>query len=405
MELSKYILDLLYRYELVIIPDLGGLLVKSLSAQIDERSHTFSPPSKRLGFNAQLTDNDGLLANHIASVDKVPYETALNFIKFEVKNLLETLQNNDVVLDSIGTFSLNTEGNLLFDPNPDANFLTESFGFTNIVSPAVSRVELQETDLSAIFDTITEDIEQEEIAINQEVSRTGLSPILKYAAIGLLVFSLGYFGWNKFGKNFNSSQNVVNNDADAEMIKTLQEAKFEIPAELATINVTVNKEEVTETDENTSDSNKSEEDISNSSDKTTVDNTSTEQANTTATTDKTNSTTNSTDVASTTDDTNIESSTKPTETTTQKEEKSVAVNTGGTTGKYHIIAGAFKVPENATKKVNQLTAKGYNAHIVGVNKWQLTQVAFGSYTSKSEAQTALRQIKNTEAKDAWLLVK
>lgn len=405
MELSKYILDLLYRYELVIIPDLGGLLVKPLSAQIDERTHTFSPPSKRLGFNAQLTENDGLLANHIASVDKVPYETALNFIKFEVKNLLETLQNNDVVLDNIGTFSLNTEGNLLFDPNPDANFLTESFGFTDIVSPAVSRVELQETDLSAVFDSITEDIEQEEIAINQEVSRTGLSPILKYAAIGLLVFSLGYFGWNKFGNNFNSSQDVANHDADAEMIKTLQEAKFEIPAELATINVTVNKEETPETAEDTSNATNIEADAPNTNDTTTVDNTSTEQANTPATTDETNTTTNSTDVASTTDATNKVSSTKPTETTTQKEENSVAVNTSSSTGKYHIIAGAFKLPENATKKVNQLTAKGYNAHIVGINKWQLTQVAFGSYTSKSEAQTVLRQIQKTEAKDAWLLVK
>ncbi len=395
MELSKYILDLLYRYELVIIPDLGGLLVKSLSAQIDERSHTFSPPSKRLGFNAQLVDNDGLLANHIASVDKVPYETALNFIKFEVKNLLDTLQNNDVVLDDIGSFSLNAEGNLLFDPNPDANFLTESFGFTNIVSPAVSRVEFQETDLSAVFDTITEDIKQEEIAINQEVSRTGLSPILKYAAIGLLVFSLGYFGWNKFGNNFNSSQNVANNDADAEMIKTLQEAKFEIPAELATINVTVNKEESADTEEDISNSNEDPTTVDNTS---TVDNTLTEQVNTT--------TEDSTDVVNTNNTTSKASSVKPTiETTTPKEENSVAVNTGSSTGKYHIIAGAFKAPENATKKVNQLTAKGYNAHIVGINKWQLTQVAFGSYTSKSEAQTALRQIKNTEAKDAWLLIK
>ena len=389
MELSKYILDLLYRYELVIIPDLGGLLVKSLSAQIDERSHTFSPPSKRLGFNSQLIDNDGLLANHIASVDKVPYETALNFIKFEVKNLLETLQNHDVVLDDIGSFSLNAEGNLLFDPNPDANFLTESFGFTNIVSPAVSRVELQETDLSAVFDTITEDIKQEEIAINQEISRTRLSPILKYAAIGLLLFSLGYFGWNKFGNNINFLQNLAD-DADAEMIKTLQEAKFEIPAELATINITVNKEEATDTEENAS--------TENSTDTTTADNTSAEQVNA-ATTTK-----NSTDVVNT-DATSKTSSVKSaTEITTQKE-NSVVVNTGNTTGKYLIIAGAFKAPENAAKKVNQLMAKGYNAHIVGVNKWQLTQVAFGSYTTKSEAQTALRQIKNTEAKDAWLLIK
>lgn len=72
---------------------------------------------------------------------------------------------------------------------------------------------------------------------------------------------------------------------------------------------------------------------------------------------------------------------------------------------YHIIAGAFRFRENAAKKVRQLQSKGFNAEIVGVNKWGLTQVAFKSYETRKEAYADLSKIRKTVAKDAWLLVK
>ncbi|MFO7672698.1 MAG: SPOR domain-containing protein [Lutibacter sp.] len=72
---------------------------------------------------------------------------------------------------------------------------------------------------------------------------------------------------------------------------------------------------------------------------------------------------------------------------------------------YHIIAGAFRTPENAEKKLQQLLEKGYNAKILGVNKWDLTQVAFESFTTEDEAINKMRIIHKTESQDAWLLVK
>ena len=73
--------------------------------------------------------------------------------------------------------------------------------------------------------------------------------------------------------------------------------------------------------------------------------------------------------------------------------------------KYYIIAGAFRSEENALKKVNQLKDKGFEASIVGKNKWNLTQVAFQSFSSLENANKILSKIKNDIAKDAWLLVK
>lgn len=72
---------------------------------------------------------------------------------------------------------------------------------------------------------------------------------------------------------------------------------------------------------------------------------------------------------------------------------------------YHVIAGSFQFAENAEKKVNQLKAKGFNAVILGKNKWGLTQVAYESFTDKSEAFKNLAAIRKSDSKDAWVLIK
>lgn len=72
---------------------------------------------------------------------------------------------------------------------------------------------------------------------------------------------------------------------------------------------------------------------------------------------------------------------------------------------YHVIAGAFRDPLNADKKVKQLIEQGYDAQILGVNKWNLTTVSYASYSDRIEALNDLRTIKKTVSSDAWLLVK
>lgn len=72
---------------------------------------------------------------------------------------------------------------------------------------------------------------------------------------------------------------------------------------------------------------------------------------------------------------------------------------------FHIIAGAFQFQENAEKKVSQLKAKGFDAKIIGKNKWGLTQVTFNSFANKRDAINNLYSIQDNVSKDAWLLVK
>jgi len=72
---------------------------------------------------------------------------------------------------------------------------------------------------------------------------------------------------------------------------------------------------------------------------------------------------------------------------------------------YHVIAGAFQFEENAQKKVDQLKTKGFNAYVLGKNKWGLTQVAYESFYKKTDAFKSLNSVRKTDSKDAWLLVK
>ncbi|MGX1928129.1 HU domain-containing protein [Flagellimonas sp. 2504JD4-2] len=72
-------------------------------------------------------------------------------------------------------------------------------------------------------------------------------------------------------------------------------------------------------------------------------------------------------------------------------------------GKHHIIAGAFRIEENAEKKVALLKKAGYNAFYLGTNKFGLHQVAYDSFENPKEALAFLRKVKRAESPDAWML--
>jgi len=82
----------------------------------------------------------------------------------------------------------------------------------------------------------------------------------------------------------------------------------------------------------------------------------------------------------------------------------ITLNVTKQTGNYHIVAGAFRVEENCDKKVSQLKSAGFSARKIGANKYGLHQVVYASYEGRLDALKALKNIKKTHNKDAWLLV-
>ena len=83
----------------------------------------------------------------------------------------------------------------------------------------------------------------------------------------------------------------------------------------------------------------------------------------------------------------------------------VMVNLKKQSGDFHIVAGAFRIKANSHRKLKQLKALGYDARLIGTNRYGLHQVVYESFETREEAQKALFRIKKTHNRAAWLLIK
>lgn len=72
---------------------------------------------------------------------------------------------------------------------------------------------------------------------------------------------------------------------------------------------------------------------------------------------------------------------------------------------FHIMAGAFRSKRNASKELNNLISKGYDARILDKNNHNLYPVVYGSFSTITEAEYSMKQIQDSINKDAWLLIK
>lgn len=307
MQLEAYISDLLYRYECVIVPGFGAFLTQAVSAKVDENTNAFYPPKKVLSFNEQLKNNDGLLANYIAEVEKKPYEVAVKKINKKTKFLKSYLQQGETLtFKNIGDISLNSEGKIIFEPSYHLNYLTDAFGLTQFVSPNIIR-EIYKKEVEAIEKIVP-------LTITHEKRKT--KPYLKYAAVAIIALTLGGFGASNYYVNQIDIHNqLAQEEATQQLENRIQEATFIIDNPLPTVTLNVAKQ----------------------------------------------------------------------------------------SGNFHVVAGAFRIEANSTKKLKQLQKVGFSARKIGKNKYGLHQVVYASYETRGDAQRALYKIRKTHNRDAWLL--
>lgn len=71
---------------------------------------------------------------------------------------------------------------------------------------------------------------------------------------------------------------------------------------------------------------------------------------------------------------------------------------------FHIMAGAFRNENNATRELENLISKGYNARILSKNTHGLIPVVYGSFATYTEAQYKMTQIQDSINPAAWLLI-
>jgi len=133
VDISKYIADLLYYNDCVIIPGLGAFVASYKSAQIDDNQKTLHPPSKDITFNFQLKNNDKVLVDYIAEQESI---SSFDAIK-KVEEFREAIQyrlekGEEIVFEGLGTLKLDDENKPHFSPYPDNNFLLDSYGLGSV---------------------------------------------------------------------------------------------------------------------------------------------------------------------------------------------------------------------------------------------------------------------------------
>ncbi|MDI5894148.1 SPOR domain-containing protein [Flavobacterium algoritolerans] len=232
MKIELYIAQLLYRYQCVTVPGFGAFLTEIQSAKLNESTNSFSPPKKMIAFNANLKNNDGLLANHIALAEKTSYEYAVSAIQYEVFNWKKALEENQLFsIKNVGDLRLNADHNIVFTPYDQTNYLTSSFGLAPFVSPLVKR---------AIFEKEVEAIEEKAtITMVPEQTRTA-NPYLKYAAIFVLGLGLaGSVGYPMYQNQIASETILVETAVQKQVQNKIQQATFFIESPVPAVTLSV----------------------------------------------------------------------------------------------------------------------------------------------------------------------
>jgi len=145
LKIEKYISELLYKYDCVIVPGLGGFVANYKSATIQPIQNTFSPPSKSISFNKNLSNNDGLLANFIAQQESFSFDVASKKIEAYVVKINRSLKlKKNIPLVGIGTLFLDYENRLQFEPENSANYLLESYGLPVYQKQPIKRITIED---------------------------------------------------------------------------------------------------------------------------------------------------------------------------------------------------------------------------------------------------------------------
>lgn len=237
MLIEKHISDLLYRYQCVTVPGFGAFLTETVSAHVTGSASSFFPPKKVVSFNANVKNNDGLLANHVALQEKMSYELAVIKIGDVVNEWTYLLQNrNRVVLKNIGEISVNNEMNWVFEPANTLNYLTDSFGLSSFVSPEITR-EVLKQEVEAL---------EEKAPIIFTPERKRDYSYLKYAAVFVVMLGAGGFGYKTYyDQQIETKTLTVQKNVQEKVQQQIQQATFVIsaPVEAVELSVTAPVEE------------------------------------------------------------------------------------------------------------------------------------------------------------------
>ena len=349
MKLDQYISELLFKYDCVIVPGLGGFVANYKSATIQPIQNTFSPPSKSISFNKNLNNNDGLLANLIVQRETIAFDVATKNIEEAVLIIQQELKlNKKILLKDVGSLFLDKENRMQFDPANTVNYLLGSYGLSVFQKQPIKRATIEEK--------ITKEFKDRTAPLTIEKGTKKKNT--KWIAAAVIGIPLAFLaGWMPNNVDLSGDFNYANLNPFT-------------PDEKAVYAPTKSDVIFNEIKENTI---KEQIGLANES--------------------------------AYFLEINLGEGLSPVIVQLKEKPVAEAVSTYVATSKkdlgYHIIGGCFSSKSNARKMVRKLKREGFNASIIGKRK-NLWTVSYSSFSSRKEAIEALADAKSHNTK-AWIL--
>ena len=376
MEVIQSIRKLLFLEDCVIIPGLGGFVSQYRPAVIDKITGTFIPPAKAIVFNGELVQNDGVLVSFIARQKGVSTEVARELVeRFVDDTFIKLDHNTPVFIEGIGQFIRDKNREIRFQADAGTNLFLDSFGLASfhlreIVPEPVSSLQrpsgLLDDEVSITID----------FPVSEKLS-TSRNHNLRRIAIAmplLIAFSLLPYNSSVLDTLRSSPASIAPepslfrlNYPDPMLRDTARVIVFPIAQEQTTEEVKSGGEDVKGVTEV-----KDVEDVKGVGSKDVK------------------------EVKGVTDVKDVKEVKGVGSVEVKSEEVKIVV------GKYPVIAGCFKVKNNAEKLHKQLIDKGYPAFI-STSRKGFYKVGMDSFATRQEALDGLARLKRAEpALQLWV---
>lgn len=351
MKIEQYISELLYQYDCVIVPGLGGFVANYKSATIQPVQNTFLPPSKSVSFNKNLNISDGLLANFIAQKEVSSFDVASKKIEEYVAQTNKGLKlKKRILLKDIGTLFLDSENRTQFEPQNTTNYLLESYGLPVYQKQPIKRTTIEEKITKEFVDKAAP------LVVVKGKENKKSKKWMYSAAVIFLAFGAGFMT-NR--SNLSGDLNYTNLN-----LNPFSQNKKALYSPIKTSPIVSNIEGVN-----------IKEQIASAAE------------------------------SSFYVEIKLDENESPLIVKLRENPVAEPVSTYVATSKqelhYHIIGGCFSEKKNATAMVRKLKKEGFDAFIVGKRKG-LWAVSYNSFVTRKEAVNALVNVQ-THNNKAWVL--
>jgi hypothetical protein len=205
--------ELLFEHDCVILPGFGGFVCNPSPAWVNPKTHTFFPPNRKLSFNRNLKNNDGLLINSLAGRLNLTFsgarEEVLQFVSSLEKMLEEGTKKE---FGNLGSFTKNTDGNIVFEPNPFLILEPDSFGFSRFSFPPI-KSEGKKKEAEKKF-------KDRQIPVEKKIKIRKTRKTARWVALALLLPIMAGLIWIPWQTNFMENNGL----ADYNPFKSLKES-------------------------------------------------------------------------------------------------------------------------------------------------------------------------------------